>query len=197
VSGEELVGGTGRGTRAEAALAGKPLADAPGSSRRAALARGAALAAGAALALIRPASAAAQPSDIDRLERLLALEQRLQSLYETALQRDAVEPGLGETLLEHEREHIRGLEMALRARGRRSPRATVPPPQVGTAFASRSAFARFAIDVETETVGAYQEALTTLRNTRLLLPLGSIMASGAQHIVALRQAAGDELLAPA
>jgi hypothetical protein len=160
-------------------------------SRRAALA----LAAGAGLA--RPAAAAAQPSDVDRLERLLALEQRLQSLYETALERGAVEPGLGETLLEHEREHIRGLEMALRARGRRSPRATVPPPQVGTAFASHPAFARFAIDVETETVGAYQEALTTLRNTRLLLPLGSIMASGAQHVVALRQAAGDELLAPA
>jgi hypothetical protein len=114
-----------------------------------------------------------------------------------ALERDAIEPGLGETLLAHEREHVRGLEMALRARGRRSPRATVPPPQVGTAFASRPAFARFAIDVETETVGAYQEALTTLRNTRLLLPLGSIMASGAQHVIALRQAAGDELLAPA
>lgn len=197
MSGEELVPASGRGARAEAALAGKPLAEAAGSSRRGALVRGAAFAAGAALALIRPASAAAQASDVDRLERLLALEQRLKSLYETALERDAVEPRLGETLLEHEREHIRGLEMALRARGRRSPRATVPPPQVGTAFASRPAFARFAIDIETGTVGAYQEALTTLRNTRLLLPLGSIMASGAQHVVALRQAAGDDLLARA
>ena len=140
MSREELVAGSGRGTRTEAALAGKPLAEAAGSSRRAALARGAALAAGAALALIRPASAAAQASDVDQLERLLALEQRLQSLYETALARDAV---------------------------------------------------------ETETVGAYQEALTALRSTRLLLPLGSIMASGAQHVVALRQASGDELLAPA
>jgi hypothetical protein len=153
------------------------------------------LAAGAVLA--RPAAAAAQSSDVDQLERLLALEQRLQSLYETALARDALEPGLGETLLEHEREHVRGLQLALRARGRRSPRATAPLPQVGTAFASRPAFARFAIDVETETVGAYQQTLTTLRSTRLLLPLGSIMASGAQHVVALRQAAGDELLAPA
>ena len=214
--GPKLVPGVGRGARAEAALAGKPSAEAAGSSRRGALARGAALAAGpalrtrrqalaraaalvgvGALALTRPAAAAAQTSDIDQLERLLALERRLQSLYETALARDAVEPGLGETLLEHEREHIRGLEMALRARGRRSPRATVPPPQVGTAFASRPAFARFASDLETETVGAYQEALATLRSTRLLLPLGSIMNSGAQHVVALRQAAGDELLAPA
>jgi Ferritin-like domain len=144
--------------------------------------------------LARPA--AAQTSDVDQLERLLALEQQLQSLYEVALERDAVEPGLGETLLEHEREHVRGLEMALRARGRRSPRATVPPPQVGTAFASRPAFARFAVELETEAVDAYEDVLPTLRSTRLLLPLGSIMASGAQHVVALRQAAGDDLMAP-
>jgi hypothetical protein len=153
-----------------------------------------ALALGGALVLARPA--AAQPSDVDQLERLLALEQRLQLLYETALERDAIEPELGETLLEHEREHTRGLEMALRARGRRSPRATAPPPQVGTAFASRPAFARFAIDLETETVAAYQDVLATIRSTRLLLPLGSIMTSGSQHVVALRQEAGDELLAP-
>ena len=165
-----------------------------GASRRAAIARGAALALGGALALARPA--AAQSSDVDHLERLLALEQRLQSLYEAALDRDAIEPGLGDTLLEHEREHVRGLEMALRARGRRSPRATVPPPQVGTAFASRPAFARFAAAVEAEAVRTYEEVLPILRSTRLLLPLGSIMGSGAQHIVALRQAAGDELLAP-
>jgi hypothetical protein len=151
------------------------------------------LAVGGTLVLARPA--AAQTSDVDHLERLLSLEQRLQSLYEAALERDAIEPGLGETLLEHEREHIRGLEMALRARGRRSPHATVPPPQVGTAFASRPAFARFAGDLETEAVDAYKDVLPTLRSTRLLLPLGSIMASGAQHVVALRRAAGDDLMA--
>jgi rubrerythrin len=156
-----------------------------------------ALALGGAVALARPAAAAAQASDVDQLERLLALEQRLRSLYEAALERDAIAPELGETLLEHEREHVRGLEMALRARGRRSPRATIPPPRVGTAFVSRHAFARFAIDLETEAVGAYQEVLATIRSTRLLLPLGSIMTSGAQHVVALRQAAGEDLLAPA
>jgi Ferritin-like domain len=196
VSGEATVSG---GAREGPTLSGE--AAVPGSaherpeSRRAALARGAALALGGALALARPATA--QTSDVDHLERLLALEQRLESLYEAALERDAIEPGLGETLLEHEREHVRGLEMALRARGRRSPRATVPLPQVGTAFASRPAFAGFAADLEAETVGSYEEVLPILRSTRLLLPLGSIMASGAQHVVALRQAAGDDLLAPA
>jgi Ferritin-like domain len=154
-----------------------------------------ALALGGALAMAGPA--AAQTSDLDHLERLLALEQRLQSLYEAALERDAIDPALGETLLEHEREHVRGLEMALRARGRRSPRATAPPPQVGTAFASRPAFARFAAGLEAEAVGSYEDVLPVLRSTRLLLPLGSIMGSGAQHVVALRQAAGDELLARA
>jgi Ferritin-like domain len=153
------------------------------------------LAVGGTLVLARPA--AAQTSDVDHLERLLALERGLQSLYEAAVERDAVEQGLGETLLEHEREHVRGLEMALRARGRSMPHATVPPPQVGTAFASRPAFARFAAELEAEAVDAYEQVLPILRSTRLLLPLGSIMASGAQHVVALRQAAGDHLMAPA
>jgi hypothetical protein len=153
------------------------------------------LAVGGTLLVARPASA--QTSDVDELERLLGLEQGLQALYEAALERDAIEPGLGETLLEHEREHVRGLEMALRARGRRTQRATVPPPQVGTAMDSRPAFARLASDLEAEAVGAYEDVIPTLRSTRLLLPLGSIMASGAQHVVALRQAAGDDLMAPA
>jgi hypothetical protein len=181
---------------AQEALAEEALAAGALSGRRRTLARGAALAVGGILALARPAGAA-PPPDVDQLERLLSLEQRLRSLYETALERDAVEPRLGQTLLEHEREHVRGLEQALRARGRRSPRATVPPPQLGAAFASRPAFARFAIDLEAETVRTYQDVLATFQNDRLLLPLGSIMTSGAQHVVALRQAAGEELLAPA
>jgi hypothetical protein len=149
---------------------------------------------GAAAALVRAPAAAAQSSDVEQLERLLVLEQRLASLYEVALARDAIDPMLGRTLLDHEREHLRGLEQTLRARGRRSPRATAPAP-LGSALASRQAFARFAIDLESETVRTYQEVLATLRNTRLLLPLGSIMTSGAQHVVALREAAGEDLLA--
>jgi rubrerythrin len=160
-------------------------------SRRQALATGAAL---AAFAIARPAAAAAQPSDADQLERLLFLERRLETVYRTALARDAIEAGLGGTLLEHEREHVRGLEQALRGRRRSGPRAGVPPPRVGAALTSRPAFARFAVDLETETVRAYQDVLATLRNDRLLQPLGSIMASGSQHAIALRGAIGDELI---
>jgi Ferritin-like domain len=158
-----------------------------------ALTRRGVLAIGGALVLARPAAAQA-PADAEQLERLLSLELRLQSAYEAALERDAIEPRLGETLLEHEREHVRGLELAMR--GRRSPRATAPPRELGSALRSRPAFARFAIGLETETVDAYREVLATFRNDRLLLPLGSIMTSAAQHVVALRQAAGEDLLAP-
>jgi rubrerythrin len=154
-----------------------------------------AVALGGALVLGPRATAAVHP-DVEELERLLALEQRLESLYETALARGAIERRLGETLLGHEREHVRGLEEALRARGR-SPRATVPPPRMGAALTSRAAFVRLAADLEAETVETYQEVLPTLRSGRLLLPLGSIMTSGAQHVVALRQAAGEDLLSPA
>jgi hypothetical protein len=195
---EERAAEVARAARAEPSrgtLAAPGGALAARGSRRQALAASAAIAGGAAVALLRPRAAGAQPSDVEQLERLLALEQRLASLYEAALARDAVEPQLGELLHGHELEHVRGLEQALRARGRRSPRATVPPPRLGAALASRPAFARFAIELEIETVAAYREVLATLRNTRLLLPLGSIMTSGAQHVVALRQAAGDDLLA--
>jgi Ferritin-like domain len=160
-------------------------------TRRDALAAGGAA---VAVALGRPARAAAQVSDREQLERLLALEHRLEAAYETALARDAIEARLGERLLAHEREHVRGLGRVLAARGGRAPRAAVPPPQLGAALAGRTAFARFATRLEAETVSAYQEALATLRDVRLLQPLGSIMAAGAQHQVALRQEVGDELL---
>jgi hypothetical protein len=158
--------------------------------RRELLAAGAAV----AVALSRPADTAAQPTDVEQLERLLALEHRLQAAYETALARDAIEPRLGEMLLDHEREHVRALGQALADRGRRAPRAAVPPPRLGTALTGRVAFAGYTAELEAETVAAYQEVLATFRDERLLQPLGSIMAAGAQHEVALREAVGDDLL---
>jgi hypothetical protein len=163
----------------------------PVASRRQAIAGGAAL----ALALAGPARAA-PPSDVEQLERLLVLEHRLQAAYESALTREAIEPRLGDTLLAHEREHVRGLGEALRARGGRAPRAAVPP-RLGAALVGPVPFARYAIGLEAETVAAYQEVLATLRDERLLQPLGSIMAAGAQHAVALRRVAGEALMAVA
>jgi hypothetical protein len=133
-----------------------------------------------------PALAAA-PSDADLLAGLLERELALEAAYASALGRGAIEPALGERLLAHEREHVRGLEQALR--GRAAPQPPAPPPPGG-----KRAFARAALALERDTVAAYAEALGVLRDTRLLQPLGSIMACGAQHEVALREALGDRLL---
>ncbi len=106
------------------------------SSRRTALAG-----AGAgvlALAALTPV-VAAQPerSDVEIVEELLTFEHRLESAYAAALRRDAIDTELGELLRNQEREHIRALEQVLRGMGRRSPRATVPPPELGSALRGR------------------------------------------------------------
>jgi hypothetical protein len=130
---------------------------------------------------------AAARSDADLLAGLLARELALEAAYADALERGAIEPGLGERLLRHEREHVRGLEQALRGRAP-AQRPTAPPG------GGRRAFARAALELERDTVAAYAEALSALRDRRLLQPLGSIMACGSQHEVALRESLGDELL---
>jgi hypothetical protein len=149
------------------------------------------LGAGAATLAVAGTAAAAGESDADQLERLLGLERRLAAAYEAALARDAIDPALGELLLGHEREHVRGLEQAL---GRTRPRATAPPPKLGIDFSTRRGFARSALQLERQTVDTYQDVLTTFHDDRLLQPLGSIMACGAQHEVALRRALGEDLL---
>ena len=150
-------------------------------------------AAAAALALARPA-AAKTSSDGDAVARLLGFEHRLEAAYQAALARDAIDPALGRRLLGHEREHVRGLEQALDDLGRPGPRATAPAPTVGIDFDSRRAFATSALELERQAVDAYRDVLTDFGDEDLLQPLGSIMACGAQHEVALRQVLGADLL---
>jgi hypothetical protein len=148
------------------------------------------LATGTSVAIAAPlagVAAAAAPSDADLLAGLLERERQLETAYADALERGAIEPRLGELLLGHEREHVRGLEQALR--GRAGAQATPEPPGGGP-----RAFARAALDLERDSVAAYVEALGLLRDDRLLQPLGSIMACGAQHEVALRQLLREQLL---
>jgi ferritin-like protein len=144
--------------------------------------------------LLLAAFVGAVRSDADAVARLLGFERRLEAAYAAALARDAIEPALGRRLLAHEHEHIRGLEQALGDLGRRGPRATAPAPTVGIDFASRHAFAASALQLEREAVDAYVDALIGFRDSHLVQPLGSIMACGAQHEVALRQVLGDSLL---
>ena len=142
----------------------------------------------AASAALARTAAAAEPSDQELLGGLLDRERQLESAYGTALAQGVIEPALGERLLAHEREHVRGLEQVLR---RRRPAPIDFPP---LPISGRREFARAALGLEGATVAAYADALTALRNERLLQPLASIMACGAQHEVALRQALGDNLL---
>jgi hypothetical protein len=136
----------------------------------------------------------AERSDVDVLEDLLALENRLISAYEAALRREAIDVALGETLRDHEQEHGRAIEEALRHAGRRAPRASVPSPELAAALRTPASFARFALDLEAEALASYTEAAAAIRNPRLRQPLGSIMACEAAHEVALREAADERLL---
>jgi Ferritin-like domain len=133
-------------------------------------------------------------SDVDALEELLVHEQGLASAYEAALRRGVIDMQLGETLLAHEREHVRGIEESLASRGRREPRATVPPPELGRALRDRADFLPHAFGLEAEAIDAYIHALPDLRDPGLRRPLGSIMVCGATHQIALREALGEILL---
>ena len=127
-------------------LAGGPAApravrDGGAVNRREAAARG-----GGGVAARWPARrVAAEPSDSDQLERLLALERRLAAAYEAALARDAIDPALGRLLLGHEREHVRGPRAGAR---RTAPGAARRRRRPGLDFSSRPAFARSALDLE-------------------------------------------------
>jgi hypothetical protein len=135
----------------------------------------------------------ARRSDVELLEDLLAREHRLLSAYETALRRDAIDAALGDTLRDHERDHVRAIAQSLAGRDR-NPRASVPSPELSAALGSRASFARFAIDLEGQTIAAYREAAATIGDARLRQPLGSILACGAAHVVALRNSLGRRSL---
>ena len=152
------------------------------------------LAAGAAPLALAAAATAASRSAVDTLERLLVLEHRLVSAYEAGVRRRALEEDLGLTLRDQEREHVRGIELALAARGPRAPRALTSDPGLARSLRSRDAFARYALGLEARAVRDYVAALASLRDARLLRPLGAIMASEAQHEVALRASLGEALL---
>jgi Ferritin-like domain len=160
----------------------------PATRRRVLVAAGA-----APLALAAVATAASRP-DVDTLERLLVLEHRLEDAYEAAVRRGALDEDLALTLRDQEREHVRGIELALATRGPRAPRTLTPDPGLAGSLRSGDAFARYALRLEARALRDYVAALASLRDTRLLRPLGAIMASEAQHQVALRASLGEALL---
>jgi len=152
------------------------------------------LAAGAAPLAFAAAAAAAPRSDHDILKRLLSRERRLEAAYEAALRRGALDEVLARALRDHERDHARGLEMTLETRGGHVPAPPEPDAALRSSLRSGAAFARYALRLEDRAVRAYVDAVAGLSDTGLLQPLGSIMASEAQHQVALRRFLGEPLL---
>ena len=136
----------------------------------------------------------AERSDVELLEELLASEQRLLTAYEAALRRDAIDPGLGAMLRDHEHEHVRALGRLLPGGAARNPRASVPSAELTAALRDRETFARHALDLEDRTVGEYSEIVSRIRDASLRQPLGSIQACGAAHVVALRDSLGERQL---
>jgi len=133
-------------------------------------------------------------SNVDILEDLLAAEARLIAIYEAGLRRGVVDRALARQIVAQERDHARALQRTLAGMGNRNPRASVPPPALTAALRDREAFARFALDVETETLAGYVDAAATIRDAELRKAIGSILACEAAHAVALRQSLGERPL---
>jgi hypothetical protein len=136
----------------------------------------------------------AERSNTELLEDLLAREHRLLAAYEAALRRGAIDASLGEQLRDHEREHVRAIEQTLADAGRRNPRASVPDPQLNAVLRDGEAFARYAIALESSTVDLYAGAAAGMPGAELRRGLGSIMACGAAHVVALKNSLGISLV---
>jgi hypothetical protein len=133
-------------------------------------------------------------SDVELLEELLARENALLSAYEAALRRGAIDAALGATLRDHQHAHVRALDQSLPGGAARNPRASVPSAELEAALGGRESFARFAVDHEGDLVGHYAATIPRIRDARLRGPLGSIMACGAAHVVALRESLGSRYL---
>ena len=66
----------------------------------------------------------------------------------------------------------------------------MPSPELTAALRDRDAFARYALELEDATVAEYVDAAAAIEDPKLRQPLGSIMACGAAHVVALNDALG-------
>jgi hypothetical protein len=158
----------------------------------------------AGASLLEPATALAErpglrsppATEVQRLQRLIGLEQLLLYCYESVLASPVSGPRMHRALTPlsiQEQAHIRALERVLLARGGSAPE---PPADAGTAnrrLAKRGVGGRLGqlrgahdalrllLSLERVTVGAYFVALTTLEDPQLILLVTQIMANDAQH----------------
>ena len=149
---------------------------------------------GAAPLAVASAAAAAPRSDLELLEQLLRLERRLEATYEAAYDRSILGDELARSLRDQERAHVDGLEKTLSVRGRRPGPAPGADPRLAIALRERRTFARYALELEARAIRAYVDAEASVRDIRLMQPLGAILTTETQHEVALRAALGEPLL---
>ena len=124
-------------------------------------------------------------SDASILNALLELERTAVLAYRAGIGRLSGEAlRFARLLMEHERQHQRAVEEAIRglgahpvpARPESSYREGFPPLRT-----ARDVL-RFALDVESTQISAYGESLGSLRTPELRVTLGSILTAEAEHM---------------
>jgi hypothetical protein len=157
------------------------------------LAGGAVLAtATAAASLLRVAGASAQADDDAATVRAaIGLELVAVEAYQRAT---ADLGGIARLFRNHERAHADALIAALHEMGGGTP----PQPDAQAKLADLSkakgkrAVAEALIKLEDEAVAAYVDAHSKLKDARLMRVVSSIIGNHAQHLVALREVAGQQ-----
>lgn len=149
--------------------------------------------------LASQAAFARAADDAAILSAAIGLEQQAAFTYRFAAESgllDSVTRRVAERFAAHEQEHADELSAALRRLGGTPPGKVGRPEDVAVAGLSDVGDQReligYAIELESVGVAAYYDALSRLRDPRLVATAASIMANEGQHLVVLRQAAGRE-----
>jgi hypothetical protein len=100
--------------------------------------------------------------------------------------------GVARLFRNHERQHEQALTLALRQMGGSPPSANVDARLANLPTGNRRGAARFVIELEQTAVRAYEDAARKLKDASLMKTTSSILGAEAQHLVVLRQIAGQD-----
>ena len=158
--------------------------------RRGLLAAGTLLTASSVPILLGVRDAFAQADDDQSLVRAaIELEQVAAEAYQRL---QGPLGGVARLFRNHERQHEQALTLALRQMGGSTPSANVQARLASLPTGDRRAAARFAIELEQTAVRAYEDAARKLRDASLMKTTSTILGAEAQHLVVLRQIAGQD-----
>jgi|tagenome__1003787_1003787.scaffolds.fasta_scaffold20793004_2 rubrerythrin len=160
--------------------------------RRGMLAAGAALTASSVPILLGVRNAFAQADD-DRslLSSAIELEQVAAEAYQRL---QGPLGGVARLFRNHERQHEQALTQALRQMGGSPPSADLEARLSRLPTGNRRAAANFAIELEQNAIRAYEDGARKLRDAEVMQTAMTILGAEAQHLVVLRQIAGQEPL---